>query len=239
MTLKFLRNEFLFPVLGMVLVCSYTQAAKVYPLNEKEKIKAPISLKELNRIRVEGDRISQVFGGEGLLEIETEDQQGQIYIRPSLRVGQETLSISLVLESGATQDMMLLPQDIPSETILIQSPNGSSEAKKKPKKPAEKLIDRIIHFIKEIGKREHINSYERKEVHMVFPIKPGIQATKCAQYQGDGFVAEEWIVENKKEKEISIKEKDLAKTKDIKAVSLESQNLPAGGRTYAFVIRRS
>ncbi len=233
-----MRLKFLFPVLGGILACSYAQASKVYPLNEKEKIKASISLKELNRIRVEGDRISQVFGGEGLLEIETEEQQGQIYVRPSLRVGQEPLSLSLVLESGATQDMMLLPQDIPSETILIQAPNGSNETKKNLKKTTQKLIDKILQFIKEIGKREHLNIYEHKEVPMSFSLKPDIQVTKYAHYQSEELIAEEWLIENKSQKEMSLTEKDLTKTKDIKAFSLEKRTIPAGGRTHALVIRR-
>ena len=233
-----MKLKFLSPILGVILACSYAQAAKVYPLNEKEKIKSPISLKELNRIRVEGDRISQVFGGEGLLEIETEEQQGQIYVRPSLRVGQEPLSLSLVLESGATQDMMLLPQDIPSETILIQSSNGTSDAKRDSKAKKEKLIDRILKFIKEIGKKEHLNIYEHKEVPMSFFLKPDIQVTKYAQYQAEELIGEEWLIENKSPKEVPLTEKDLAKTKDIKAISLEKGTIQAGGRTHALVIRR-
>lgn len=234
-----MRLNFLFTILSIFLICPFSQASRVYSLNEKEKIKAPISLRELNRIRVEGDRISQVFGGEGLLEIETEEQQGQVYVRPSLRVSQEPLSLSLVLESGATQDMMLIPQDIPSETILIQYSNGSIEGKKNLKKTTQKLIDKILQFIKEIGKKEQLNIYEYKEAPMSFFLKPDTQVTKCAQYQGEGLTAEEWLIENKSLKEATIVEKDLAQTKDTKAISLERKTIPAGGRTYALIIRWS
>lgn len=76
-------------------------AAIVKDLDEMRIIQVPISQEGLTRIKVQEDRILHVFGNAGEYVLETDENQGQIFIRPKLSEEETTLkpiSLSLTTE---------------------------------------------------------------------------------------------------------------------------------------------
>lgn len=109
-------------------------AALVYPLDEKKTLEVPISQEDLTRIKVENDRILHVFGLAGDYVLETDDHQGQIFIRPlqggdpeprineSLvsRSSSKPINLTLTTEGGHTQDLRLIPKDQAPEALILK-----------------------------------------------------------------------------------------------------------------------
>lgn len=121
-------------VMMLLLAGTATNAAMVRPLDEKKVLEVPISQGELTRIKVEDDRILQVFGLAGEYVLETDDHQGQIFIRP-VHVGEhdsrihddlisrsssKPINLTITTEAGHTQDLRLMPKDKPPEALILK-----------------------------------------------------------------------------------------------------------------------
>lgn len=65
------------------LMATTAQAAIQRPLDELKVIEVPISKQDLTRITVKEDRILNVFGVTGEYVLEADEDQGQIFIRPT------------------------------------------------------------------------------------------------------------------------------------------------------------
>ena len=65
------------------LMATTAQAAIQRPLDELKIIEVPISQQDLTRITVKEDRILNVFGVTGEYVLEADEDQGQIFIRPT------------------------------------------------------------------------------------------------------------------------------------------------------------
>lgn len=105
-------------------VCSLSsgKAALIHPLNDLKVIEVPISQTGLTRITVKEDRISNVFGMKGEYEMEADEDQGQVFIRPQEHI-LTPISITLTTEGGQTQDLRLLPKNQMPEALILQKPN--------------------------------------------------------------------------------------------------------------------
>ncbi|NBX70249.1 MAG: hypothetical protein EBR01_15020, partial [Proteobacteria bacterium] len=79
-------------------------ASQSLSMNPDKRIKAHISNDSMNRIAVANDRITQVFGDSEAYEAQTEESTGQIFLKPTIENANKSLAITLITESGATQD---------------------------------------------------------------------------------------------------------------------------------------
>lgn len=131
-------------ILSLILaVCfvntSYAKQVKV--VNDGDEVKVIISLSELNRIKVEGDRISSLKANQGDLEIIEEPKLGEVYIKP-LHNNKEIISLFITTKKGKTYKLSLDSQDISAEQIFItKKPVGQVEviAKQNPSKILQKF----------------------------------------------------------------------------------------------------
>jgi len=108
------RSLFLLYLIGMA-----AQSAMIRSVDDLKVIEVPISQKDLTRIAVKDDRILTVFGVAGKYILEADEEQGQVFIRPTNH-GSEPISLTLTTENGHTQDLRLFPKDQPPETLLLR-----------------------------------------------------------------------------------------------------------------------
>ncbi|MDI9640435.1 type-F conjugative transfer system secretin TraK [Geitlerinema splendidum] len=114
-----MKNRFLI----LLFAGTAAQAAIVRPLDEMKVLEVPIAQDALTRIKVQDDRILQVFGNAGEYVLETDDYQGQIFIRPipsSDSIPSKAISLTLTTEAGYTQDLRLLPKNQAPEALILQ-----------------------------------------------------------------------------------------------------------------------
>ncbi|MBL8676051.1 MAG: type-F conjugative transfer system secretin TraK [Alphaproteobacteria bacterium] len=117
------------PFLSFLISISSTtaHAAIIKNLDELRVIQVPISQEGLTRIKVQEDRILHVFGNAGEYVLETDDNQGQIFIRPRLSEEEASIkpiSLTLTTEGGHTQDLRLIPKHQAPEAIILKSDNA-------------------------------------------------------------------------------------------------------------------
>jgi len=103
------------------LLATTAQAAVQHPLNDLKVIEVTISKQGLTRIAVKEDRILNVFGITGEYILEADEDQGQIFIRPSELNGTKPINLTLTTEGGHTQDLRLLPQDKNPEALILMA----------------------------------------------------------------------------------------------------------------------
>lgn len=101
-------------------------ASQSLSMNPDKRIKAHISNDSMNRIAVANDRITQVFGDSEAYEAQTEESTGQVFLKPTIENANKSLAITLITESGATQDMTLEPSTRDAATIILKSSGVSS-----------------------------------------------------------------------------------------------------------------
>ena len=119
-----MKNKFTMSKLAILLLTgTAVQAAIVHPLDEMKVLEVPIAQDALTRIKIQDDRILQVFGNAGEYVLETDDYQGQIFIRPipsSDSIASKAISLTLTTEAGYTQDLRLLPKNQAPEALILQ-----------------------------------------------------------------------------------------------------------------------
>lgn len=106
------------------LISTSAHAAISKYLDEMKVIEAPIAQEGLTRIKVQNDRILHVFGNAGEYVLETDENQGQIFIRP-ISSKEETnpkpISLTLTTEAGHTQDLRLFLKNRVPEAIILKA----------------------------------------------------------------------------------------------------------------------
>lgn len=117
------------PFLSFLISISSTtaHAAIIKNLDELRVIQVPISQDGLTRIKVQDDRILHVFGNAGEYVLETDENQGQIFIRPKSseeETNVKPISLTLTTEEGHTQDLRLIPKHQAPEAIILKSDNA-------------------------------------------------------------------------------------------------------------------
>ncbi|MBY0281572.1 MAG: type-F conjugative transfer system secretin TraK [Alphaproteobacteria bacterium] len=99
-------------------------AAQTHTLHEGKRIQATICPNEMNRISIQGDRIAQVFGAEGKFTHQVDEETGQFFLKPipSQMEGNSytPFSLTLITESGLTQDLTLIPKEKTAATIVLK-----------------------------------------------------------------------------------------------------------------------
>ena len=95
-------------------------ASQTILINSDKRLKAVISFDSMNRLAVANDRITQIFGDHEAYEVQTEENTGQLFLKPTLENGKKPLSVTLITESGLTQDMTLEPVERDAATVILK-----------------------------------------------------------------------------------------------------------------------
>jgi hypothetical protein len=96
-------------------------------MNPDKRLKAVISCDSMNRLAVANDRITQIFGDNDAYEVQTEESTGQLFLKPTAENGKKPLSVTLITENGATQDMTLQPEEREATTVILKNGGTGTE----------------------------------------------------------------------------------------------------------------
>lgn len=129
--------------------CHLAYGAQVHVLNDLKAIQIEISRQGLTRIRVEEDRIRNVFGSTGEYVLEADEEQGQIFIRPMGGGSFNPISLTLTTEKGRTQDLLLTPTDKTPEALILQSDSSLEQPQAAASLPSRGEIEELIYACRE------------------------------------------------------------------------------------------
>jgi type-F conjugative transfer system secretin TraK len=219
------------------IVCAANQTLL---MNESERLEAEVSLSVMNRIAVTNDRIVNVFGDEGLFVTQTDEETGQIFIKPTADNGLKPLSISLTTENGLTQDLQLNPVEGNATTLILKSPQKINQ-----QSPQELLLPGFS----EIHAESQINQWISVMKQAVLGLLPestlnvskaprhleGLQVKLEKSYQSGQFLVQVWSLKNLSDFSQELLERSFYKPGDL-SISLEKRVLAPTDTGFLYIL---
>ncbi len=231
-----MRAKFPIFLVALMAISTNSYGAQLRLLSEHDKIKAIVSSRELNRIAVEGDRIAQVFGASGRFTLETDEIQGQIFIQPI--GGTKPLSLTIITESGITQDIVLTPTDIASQTIVLKRSRASSQQAKQ-WEISQPYQQAIINLIQALAQRKEITGFKVQVDEQLVPLWKDLEVRQLQTYVGDRLKGVIYELKNTGNEVHILHEQHLQFAKDVAAIALEARHLAPGEKTYLLVVKHA
>ena len=230
-------------VIGL-LASTAAHSAIVRPLDEMKVLEVSIAQDALTRIKIQDDRILHVFGNAGDYALETDDEQGQIFIRPTPQAsfeGVESKSINLTLttEAGYTQDLRLTPKNQTPETLILQLNRDLDQEVEKRFSSAPLFREEIEELI--LACRENRIPLGYKEVPLSLETLQG-PSLLTREIQSQKLRGLTYRVHNNTKESIVLSEPKLAKELTLNAVvalSIVNKTLTPGEETNVYVIARA
>lgn len=234
--------------LGQPLMATPLRALQTYPLVDHQKTELEISKTELNRIAVSGDRIQQVFGAEGLFDVQTDDEGGQIFLKLNSGIhipNSKSITVTLITEDGLTQDLKLIPRGIDSQSILFKpSIKGPADESLLTEKTKESKESSVLTLMKAMVRNEEMDGFTKASCEGSSFVAPKIEAlenlkTDClSTYLGERLQGRRYSLVNQGTTPIHLKEEDFAGPEDLALILMKSTLHPQETITFYVISRR-
>ena len=219
-------------------------AAIVRPIDEMKVIEVPLSQQGLTRIKVQGDRILHVFGNAGEYVLETDEDQGQVFIRPTPVEGASVKAINLTLttEGGYTQDLYLIPKDQAPEALILKIDTEIAQEIEKEKRASAPLFREDIEALIQACREGHIPlGYKEMPISLATLHEP---YSLVRELQGERLRGLTFRIQNETQTPQILSEPDLAKALPFKlnriiALLISKKTLTPGEGTDVYVVARA
>jgi type-F conjugative transfer system secretin TraK len=223
-------------ILGLLLLPYSLSASQNFHLNPGSKIQGVISSKELNRIAVKDDRISQIFGVSGHFVVESDENHGQIFIKSTDSGNKDNLALTIVTEKGITQDLYLKQKDISSQFIELQ--HKTSNTKKA--EIWEKLSpfkQTLVKLMQCMIRGQSVSGYEVQINEQSRDIWSDIRINQLQIFSGSKLQGIVFKITNIDKVSKFLHEKRFKFFKNIAAIAIENNRLEPGESTKLYVIK--
>jgi type-F conjugative transfer system secretin TraK len=211
----------------------------VSDIDDTQKLKVTLSIKDTNRITIDNSRIAQVFGVEELMAIQFDEENGQCFVKAKTNPG-HPVTLTLITEEGETQDVEVTFADVPSELVRLHS-------LKKDLKPLSEVVDddeenghaEAIELMKQLMRQQIPKGFSVSELSETKErvLKNGCTLQTLKRLTGRGWEILMGSVKNPTASMIRIKESALASEQDI-AVYLSQGELHPGQAATCVMIRK-
>lgn len=121
---------------SLILSISGAFSTQVLKVDSTQRMKAKISFDSMNRMAFLNDRIVQIFGDEETFTTQTDEERGQVFLKPTENNKEKSINITIATESGLVQDMELIPEKINTQTILFKNQSSDQSLEQPDKKIA-------------------------------------------------------------------------------------------------------
>lgn len=232
--------------LNQPLMATPLRALQTYPLVDHQKTELEISKTELNRIAVSGDRIQQVFGAEGLFDVQTDDEGGQIFLKLNSGIhipNSKSITVTLITEDGLTQDLKLTPQTIDSQSILFK-PSIKGPEPLLAEKATENIESSVLALMKAMVRNEELDGFTKTTCEDSSSMIPKSEALENVEigclstYLGERLQGKRYSLINQGTTPVHLKEEDFAGPEDLALTLAKSTLHPQETITFYVISRR-
>ena len=211
----------------------------VSDIDDTQKLKVTLSIKDTNRITIDNSRIAQVFGVEELMAIQFDEENGQCFVKAKTNPG-HPVTLTLITEEGETQDLEVTFADVPSELVRLHSI-------KKELKPLSDVVNdddgssyaEAIELMKQLVRQQIPKGFTVMEILDAKEkiLRTGGTVQTIKRLTGRGWEILLGNIKNPTDAVIRIKESALASEQDI-AVYLSQVELHPGQSATCVIIRQ-
>jgi conjugal transfer pilus assembly protein TraK len=220
-------------LLFLPLICFGLQTKSVL---SNETVAAEVSTTELTRIFVANDRIKSIRGVDGSYIYKNDDAKGEIYLKPTEAFQKKIFNIFITTENGNTFTLMLIPKDIPAQTIMIKTKNVNFKAAGKWETSAS-YQNTLLNLINAMINNANPEGYAVSEVLLGKKILLGnIAELKLIKtYTGMHLRGEIYQLNNRADKAINITEKEFYRA-NTRAVAISSSVVQKNSSALVYVV---
>ncbi len=204
--------------------------AEPYWVEPDMRVEAIISLHQLNRIKVLDDRIAQVFGDEDKFSVETDTENGQIFIKPK---DEKPLFLTITTENGDSIDLALNPVEMDAQTIVLKT----MPLEQKLPLRTEPLTKRVVDLIRAMNEGIAIDGFRTLKAIKEECLE-SLTLELQSIYQGDDMSGEIWNIKNRSNKTQHLREKLFATEADILGLALKTDTVEPNASTTLFKVRK-
>ncbi|PCS24013.1 type-F conjugative transfer system secretin TraK [Candidatus Enterovibrio escicola] len=235
-------NKLIAPLVISLMLSSVNKAhaAQEFRVKDGDTVTVKISSRELTRITVDGEgRLDKVWGASGVLEINPDKENGEIFVRP-LRSAPTAFSFFVRDDLGATYTIVAKQHDIPSETVLLKTASPRKNIGRGSEYRSTPYIERVKRLMKGMALGEDVPGYTFEDAEKKVPLWAETNITLRRVYTGYDLLSEIYTLENISDKEMVFNEREFLDFGDnVKAVALEQLSLAKGETTFIYVVRQS
>jgi conjugal transfer pilus assembly protein TraK len=225
----------IFAISLLFVNASFAYASQIRQMDDGEEQSANISKKDINRIKLVGDRIRSTKFNTGELEISQDDKLGEIYIRPTKFAENKPLNLFIITEQNFTYKLLLYPRSIPSEQIIIKNDavvaNSDLEVSKIAKNSYQQ---QIIALIKAMRSKSALESYQINNSKKYIDLGD-LELKRSKIYKGQNFIGESFILKNDSNKILNLEEQMFFKN-GVRAIKIENPILLPNEITEIFIV---
>lgn len=223
-------------LIGLALLLCFGANAQQFKMKDGI-IHAKISYQNLNRIKVKNDAIDSIAGIDTAFHFEKNDKTGEIFIRPTEDNGYDPISLSVIMVSGKTQDLVLEVVDGEANTIELMANEGENQAVQQEigEEMAESgyeesicsVMRKFINLPKNCPEIE-VKAMDRKYAHLTASLEKA--------YKIDGYIALKYKVTTSLQKISKLDEEKFSRKGDI-CLSFSSLEIRPGFSVSLYVLR--
>lgn len=209
-------------------------AAAVVEVLPEQMTPVNVSRSGLSRISLsDGRRISNVWGRSSMVQIETDGEGGQVFIRPL--PGATSFALYLRDDGGDTHSLLVSPVDSLPDNILLRLPQATEVAEPPAAPAAESHAGAMLRQLLPLPQGDGAGQDYLREL-------PWWQRTRLyllrSERRQGGLLAEHYQLHNLGGDSLELYEAEFSRLGGVLAVTLGSRSLPAGGVANVHVLRR-
>lgn len=220
--------------ISSVFLATPSFALQILKAKDNETVSAKITDKGLTRIFVTDDRIQAVRGTDGMYQLTKDENQGAIFIKPTLSYQRTSFNLFLSTENGHSYTLLLHPADIPAQNIELkpQTPSKKRAERWEKNMPYTQLV---VTLMTDMVNAKQPDGYAIVNLEKTKPIKlsSGLTMQLLTLYQGNHLQGEFWRIKNPNKYSITVEPTDFYQD-NSQAISILDETLNANDETYLY-----
>lgn len=224
----------LFLAAALLLSAAESRALQVIEATDGATVAGKLSAREVTRIAVAGGRVAQLFGSDTRLLVEKDEAQGQIFVRLASPAASAPVNIFVVDDAGRTYTLVLVPADIPADTVMIK-PSGAAHQAPRSQRRAHAYQKAIKSLVRQMENDGVPNGYEVRERDTIVPLWKEARFMLEREYIGEQLHGETYTLMNASATELVMTPQEFYRPGLLAAAPLHTVLAP-GQSTRVFLI---
>ncbi len=225
-----------FLILGLGLT-SFSYAFQKIKAKENESASAFIAQSGLTRIAILHDRIQEVRGPQNRYQIQTDLQQGAIFLKPFPDTQNKPFTIFIATEQHHNYVLTLTSSVSPADTILIEPKQTTSAILKKHTPLPSSYLEALTQLITAMVNQTLPDGYQLfHPSQLQKEVKPFFTLTQIQIFRGKGLEGEVYQLKNRTKHKLYLNESQFYQQGDL-AIALSSNNLLPHGQLWLFKVK--